>query len=263
MSALDSASLLIEHGNIWVGSSDSDDVDLGAVRNVRFTGQQVRTRVESDNRGTIINKVRLMGRIEFDWLEAGNAEKMEVLFKGIITRTTNAGSAVSGATQALVSPFVANNFYEIEGQNNDGTKPTINSLTGATDGALTEDDDFHIVQNAAGKWGIVMNTVSGGTNLSTLSQVCTLNYDYTPAASQVLTGGTNQTATNRWAKIVGPSEDDSSLERILILSECTAVSDMVFPFVEVENANDVGVMPVVLEGNKGTTWTLTDEVNPS
>lgn len=264
MPALDTAALLIEVGNIWVGDDEVTAVDLGSVRNVQFTGKIVRTKIESDNRGTIINKVRMEGQISFNWLEPGDAAKIANIFKGIVTLGSVAGSLVSGASQVIASPFVANTFYELEHQNASGLVPTINSVTGGTDGALTVNDDYHVLQNPVnGNWGIILNTVAGGGTITTLTQTITINYDYTPAAALTLVGGTNQTATNRYVKIVGPSEDSDSVTRTVELASAVASSDMVLPFVDVETANDVGVMPVTLEGNKGTEWTYTDEINPT
>ncbi len=264
MSALDSASLLIQVGNIWVGDNDGNAVDLGAVRNVQFTGKIIKTKIESDNRGTIISKVRMEGQISFNWLEPGDPAKVENLFKGIVTLGSNAGSVLTGHTQALASPFVPNYFYEFDKQNATGLTPTAISVSGATDSTLTLDDDYFVVQDPhTGKWGIYLTTVAAGVTLTTLSQVITATYTVTPSASLTLTGGTNQTATPRFVKIVGPSEDDSNITREIVLNEAVAASDMIIPFVDVESAGDVGIMPVTLESNKGTTWVWTDEVNPT
>lgn len=261
MSALDSAALLIEHGNVWVGDDAGSLVDLGAVRNVRFMGVQVPTRVESDNRGTIINKSRLQGKVEFDWLEPGNAAKLEVLFKGLVSRTTTAGSIVNNYSQVEASgAWAYNTFIPFDFQDGDGTAPNVDSVTGGTNGALTVNVDYIIVQHDDGRWGIM---VLDSSTVTTLNQTITIQFDYTPATSQTITGGTNQTATNRYLKIVGPSEDNSSVTREIILEECIVKSDMVLPFVDVEQANDVGVMPVSVESNKGTEWSYTDEINPS
>lgn len=261
MSALDSAALLIEHGNVWVGDDSGSLVDLGAVRNVRFTAMQVRNKIESDNRGTLINKVRLQGKVEFDWLEAGNGANITELFKGLVTRTTEAGTPVSNYQQTVTSgSWAYNTFIPFTYQDYDGTAPNIDSVTGATDSTLTVNVDYIVVQHDDGRWGIM---ILDSSTVTTTSQNVVIQYDYTPAASQTVTGGTNQTATNRYLKIIGPSEDDSNKTRVVILEECTVTSDLLIPFVEVENANDVGVMPVVAESNKGTTWTYTDQVNPS
>jgi len=260
MPAADQSALLIEHGNIEVGDDAGSLVDLGAVRNVRFTGRQERTKVDSDNRGTIINKIRITGVVDFDWLELGHMPNMEQLFKGLVTRTTVAGTPVSGADQVVASgDWSYDKFIEIENQNNDLSKPTINSVTLGIDGAIVLNTDYTIGQDAgSGRWGIL---IRDSVTVTTEAQSVTINYDYTPAASQVLTGGTSKTAATRYVKITGPSEDDSNIERIITLDAAVAASDMLIAFVDVENAGDVGVMPVTLEGDKGSAWTVTDEIN--
>ena len=107
MAALDSNALLAETADLWVGDDSGSLVDLGAVRNVRFMGELIRTKIDSDNRGTILNKVRMQGKIEFDWLEPGNAAKLAELFKGIVTPGTVAGSIV-------------NNYSQVEAANGSG-----------------------------------------------------------------------------------------------------------------------------------------------
>lgn len=260
MPAADQSALLIEHGNIEVGDDASSLIDLGALRNVRFTGRQERTKVESDNRGTIINKGRMTGVIDFDWLEAGHMPNMEQLFKGLVTRSTVAGTSVSGAVQNAASgSWSYDTFIELENQNNDLSKPTINSVTLGTEGAIVLNTDYAIVKDSgSGRWGI---SIRDSATVTTEGQSVAIDYDYTPAAAQVLTGGTSKTATPRYVKISGPSEDDATTERTIILDQAVASSDMLIPFVDVESASDVGVMPVTLEGDKGSTWTITDEIN--
>jgi len=261
MSALDSASLLMEYGNIWVGSGAGDVVDLGAVRNVKFTAEQVRVEVNSDNRGTILNKIRLRGVCEFDWLEPGDPSKMETLFKGLVEKDTEDGTPVEDYEQTVNSgSWAFNGFIPFTYQDADGTAPTIVSVTGSEDSTLTVNVDYIVTQHDDGRWGIV---VLDSTTVTTIEQNIVIVYDYTPAASLTLTGGTNQTATNRYVKIIGPSEDDADTTREVILEEAVVASDMLLPFVNVEDAGDVGVMPVRVESNKGTTWTYTDEINAS
>lgn len=260
MPAADQSALLIEHGNIEVGDDAGSLVDLGAVRNVRFTGRQERTKVDSDNRGTIINKIRMTGVIDFELMEVGHMPNLEQLFKGLVTRTTQAGTLQSGVDQVVASgAWIYDKLIELENQNNDLSKPTINSVTLGTDGAIVLNTDYAIGQDAgSGRWGIL---IRDSVTVTTEAQSVTINYDYTPAAAQVLTGGTSKTATPRYVKITGPSEDDSTIERIVTLDAAVAASDMLIAFLDVENAGDVGNMPVTLEGDKGSTWTITDEIN--
>lgn len=260
MPAADQSALLLEHGNIEVGDDLGSLIDLGAVRNVKFQGKQERIKVESDNRGTIINKIRISGIVDFDWLEAGHMPNLELLFKGLVTRTTQAGSLVTGASQVVASgKWLYDKFIELENQNNDLSKPTITSVTLGINGALVLNTDYFVVKDAGtGRWGIV---VRDSTTVTTEAQSVTIVYNYTPAVAQVLSGGASKTATPRYVRITGPSEKDATIERIITLDAAIAASDMLIPFVDVEHAGDVGVMPVSLEGDKGSTWTITDEIN--
>jgi hypothetical protein len=261
MAALNDDALLIESGNLWVGDDAGSLVDMGALRNIRFTSEQVSNVINSDNRGEILRKVSMPGRIEAELLEPGDVDTLENIFKGIVTKGSVAATPVAGDTQALASPFVPNTFYEFENQQADGTVPTTISLAGATDGALTLDDDYHIIQNPnTGKWGVILNTVAGGGALSTLSQVVTITYSYTPAAAKTVVCGTSQTATPRYVKIIAPSEDDSNKTREITFESALASSPMLLPFTEVESAGDVGVMPVIFETRKGSEWTYRDEI---
>lgn len=260
MAASDSAALLLEYGDIEVGADVGSLVDIGSVRNVRFTGRQERVQIESDNNGTIINKARIIGVIDFDWLEPGHMPNMEELFKGLVTRTTVAGSIVNNATQVVAAgEWNYNVFIEFTNQDADGTAPVVDSVTLGTNGAIVLNTDYMLVKDAgSGRWGII---IIDSATVTTENQSVTIQTDYTPAASQVLTGGSSQTATARYVRITGPSEDDAAVTRTITIDLAVASSDMLIPFVNVQNSGDVGVMPVTLEGQKGSTWTITDEIN--
>lgn len=259
MAALNDDAILIEVGNLWVGDDLGSLVDMGALRNIRFTSEQISVVVNSDNRGEILRKSRMPGRVEAELLEAGDVDTLENIFKGLVTKSSVAGSTVSGAEQVVASgDWNYNVFIPFTYQNGAGTQPTINSVTLGTDGAIVLNTDYHVVKDpATGNWGIIIRDT---TDVTTEAQTVTINTDYTPAAAKVITAGTNQTATPRYVKIIAPSEDDSSLTREITLESALATSPMLLPFVDVESANDVGVMPVTFETRKGTTWTYRDEI---
>jgi len=259
MPALNEDAIVIEYGNLWVGDDANSLVDMGALRNVRFTSELVTTIVNSDNRGEIIRKSRMPGKVEAELLEPGDADTLENIFKGIITKTSNAGTPLTNEQEVIAAGWAYNTFIPFEYQDADGTAPTVDSVTGGTDGALALNTDYIVVQHDDGRWGFM---VIDSTAVTTLSQTLTVQIDVTPSAAKVLTGGTNQTATPRYVKIIAPSEDDSNLTREIVLQSALATSPMLIAFVDVENVNDVGVMPVTFESRKGTLWTYTDEINP-
>ncbi len=151
-------------------------------------------------------------------------------------------------------------FIPFDKQNADGTCPNIDSVVAGTNGSLVLNTDYFKTKDpATGKWGI---TARDSSTITTESQSLTIQYDYTPSAKATLSGGTSQTATPRYVKIVGPSEDDANVTRTVWLDAAIATSAMLLPFLDVEGSGDVGVMPVTFESNKATAWNIEDEINP-
>ncbi len=187
--------------------------------------------------------------------------KLENIMKGIVTRTTVAGTPVAGATQTESSgDWGYDDPIIIENQNGNGTELTINSVTGGTDGALVEGTDYFVGTDSLGQTVV---TIIDSATVTTEAQDMVIDYDYTPNASQTVSGGTSKVATERYVKIVGPSADDPLLERTVILEEAVIDGDVEFPFLDTEEANDVGVMPVTFINDKNATWSITDEINPN
>jgi len=263
MAALDANALILEYANVEVGDDSGSLVDLGSFRDVRIETRSQRVTIPSDNRGDILDRARQQLVMSGTWLEPGDVNKLENLFKGLVTKSSTAGSAVSGATQAVASgSWNYENLIFIENQNNDLSEITINSVSAGSDGSLTEGTDYFKVKDpATGKWGII---IYDSVTLTTESQALTINYDYTPAASLNLAGGSSgQTATPRYIKLTAPSEDSSTTERIVIMESAIVESEMLWEFVNVEEAGKVGEMPITAATRKGTAWSITDEINAS
>jgi hypothetical protein len=262
MPALNSSAMLLQYGNVWVGDNAGNVVDLGALRKVKFQGKMTKQQIESDNRGTILNHARLNGMLDFDWLEPGSVSNLAILFKGLVTATTTAGAStpVTGEVTASGSWAYLQPIWFAQ-QSSTQVVPTSITVTGSVDGALTVNTSYFLVQDAGTlKWGFY---IKSGAPVTTLNQTITVAYTVTIAANRILTGGTTLTQTARYVKIVGPLESNSNVTRTIILTSATASSDMLIPFVDVENGNDVGVMPVTLENDKAATWTITDQINPN
>ena len=262
MPALQQAALILEKGNIWVGTNAGNAVDFGAVRKVMFAPKLVSQKIPSDNRGTVVSHGRLNGEVNFDWLEPGSVSNMELLFRGLVTKSTTAGSSTP-VTGEVVASGSWSYLQPIWFAQQDGAQaiPTSITVTGSTDGALTANTSYFVVQDAGTKkWGIY---IKSGGSVTTLNQTITLAYTVTPSASLTLAGGTSGTQTSLYVKIVGPLETNSAKTRTIVLNSATATSDMLLQFLDVETANDVAVMPVKLESDKASAWSWTDQVNPN
>ncbi len=151
----------------------------------------------------IVKNMRANSSFELYQLHLPNLEK---LLDGVATVTSQAGTLQSGVDQVVASgAWAYDRFIPFENQNGDGSQPTVNSVTGGTDGALTEDTDYFIMKDQDGIWGLY---VIDSVNLSTESQTITINTDYTPAASKTLKMGAKSASLT--AKIVEFSKTISS-----------------------------------------------------
>lgn len=254
MPALVEDAVLQEYGNVFVGDDEGSSVDLGAVRNVRFRGEQTKVEVDSDNRGNIIDRIRLNGIIEFEWLEPASADNMENIAKGLVTKTIVNGTPVpieneSKTLQKNVPVFLDN-------KNGDGSEVPISDIStdpGAV--SLVEGTDYDVLV-IDGKTAVLL---SDSYAITTESVV--IDYTYTPAVSKKVSGGTSKTATPRWVRIVGPSADDPLKERKVTLEAAVVDSEILLPFVDVETAGDVGVAPTTLKNKKDALWEYEDTIN--
>lgn len=106
---------------------------------------------------------------------------------GLYTKTTVPGTPVPGATQTVLSgAWIYDQPMLLEGQNGDGSKPTVNSVTGSVDGVLVEDTDYFITSLPGAGWSIV---VIDSATVTTEVQDMDFDYDYTPAAQTSLKRG--------------------------------------------------------------------------
>lgn len=207
----------------------------------------------ADDTGSVFKGFTPEARIEGSFLENVDRDLMKLLLGG--TSSNVAGSLVSGATQTITGPFTPNSFYKIENQNGDGSAPTINSVTGGTDSALTADDDYHLVVNDNGEYGIVLNTVAGGGTITTLSQDVVIDYDYTPNAREDLTFSIDfQESPRLYVKIV--ATDDDSNTRTIIMDDASFEGTYGIEFLDVVEAGDLAGTSFVFKANKGSNYTI-------
>lgn len=240
-------------------SSPSSFVRLASVRDLVaiFDNAANQVDVQTDDNGTVFKGFTPEGRIEGEFLENFDRDTMEMLLGG--TPSDTAGSLVSGATQVIASPIVADTFYPITNQNGDGSILTINSVTGATDGALTAHDDYQLVENDDGIYGIVFNTVAAGGTLTTLSQAVTVNYDYTPNASEDITFDLDFTESETLVVRI-TATDPSGNTRVVTLSEASFEGQYNMSFLDVVRNGDIQGTTFVFKGTKGSEMTIENEI---
>ena len=175
---------------VEIGASVGSLQDFGIAKSVVFQEELTKAVLGADNAAEV-HKLRKQRVLVTGSFQEFDPEKWKVLRGDIDTYSEVAAAAVEGAEQVLASGnWDVNILYEIENQMGDGTQPTINSVIGSADDALTVNDDYDIVKDpVTGKYGIVLQDVAQATNLTTTVQNLTIDYDYTPNASKTLKSG--------------------------------------------------------------------------
>lgn len=232
---------------------------IGSVRglNALFDTAANQVEVKADDTGTVFKGYKPEARIEGSFLEVASRDLMKIILGG--TNTDVAGSLVSGATQVLSSgSWAVNTYYAIENQNGDGSAITINSVTGATDGALTANDDYDIVQLASGEYGIVLQDVASATNLTTVSQNITIDYDYTPNASEQL--ALTVAFTEAQSLVVRITATSGSNTRRVTISSGTFEGAYGLEFLDIVEAGDLNGTSFVFKANDAATFTYYNEI---
>lgn len=167
--------------------------------------------------------------------------------------TSVAASIVNDYAQVTIADeFDYNEFIVGDKQNGDGGRLMIDATdeptcSGATDGALVFDTDFSAVVDEEGKWGIIILDTA---TVTTMDQVWTITYDYTPAASKTLKMGA--ASAELTAKIVEfELENDGAVWRARLFS-VTNEAGLTLGFPD-SDTDDLSTMPIVLKGGLDTS----------
>ena len=123
--------------------------------------------------------------------------KLNAIRGGIDILSSVASSLVEGAEQTAASGNWAYNIpITLTGQNQSGLVPTINSVTGGTDGAIVLLTDYVVIQLPTGDWAI---SILDSVTVTTEAQDFVIDTDYTPSASTTLTtGGLSSMTPIQW-----------------------------------------------------------------
>lgn len=231
-------------GILSMGASTASLTNLGAIRDLVFRLDKEDIEIDFDNTDPI-QKFRFGDRVTVTCLLAElDGDSLALLDAGWITVGTTAGTPVAGATQTLSSgSWNYNNFYKITNQNGDGSAVTINSVTGGTDGALSDGDGFHFGQDENGNYGIYMGDVA--SELTTESQDIVIDYDYTPNASKDLTFTSFGTKTTKYVRIVNTNAAGNTFQ--IDMEECTNMKPLELSFPG-DEGEDVMMYEIEIKG---------------
>lgn len=232
---------------VLIGNDFANLVDVGALREPQFTALTENQSVEFDNTDPLRKFVRgTRMQVTFTLAEI-NLSNIALLDDGIVNLTTTPGTPVPGAEQLVVSGgWNYEQFIPLANQNGDGSAVTVNSVTGATDGALTVDDDFHVV-NVGGQFGIIVHDTP---DVTTLDQNLTIDYDYTPNAAKRVTFNESGNKILKAMRII--NTDEHGKEFRIDIEEGTNFAPISLDFAGDEE-DDVATMAIDFQG-KVVEW---------
>lgn len=195
---------------VLVGDDFNSLVDIGALRDAQVNFLAEGQTIAFDNAPSLDAFVK-GDRIQVTFnLAEINLDTIAVLDAGLINLSTVAGTIVNNATQLLVAgSWAYNTFIPIANQNGDGSAINIDSVTGATDGALVSGTDFIPTQDENGVYGIV---ILDTTDVTTLNQNVTIQYDYTPNASKKITANNAGKKTLKCMRLINEDNDGKTMK---------------------------------------------------
>ena len=246
----DSGAISLGSCKIEVGPNVAGLVNVGVVDGVEISYEMNEVAIKAENHGNtpIVNYSNGVGKVSFE-LKENRLEILSKIFAGITDYTTVAGVLVSGATQAITgSSYAFEEAIEISGQNSDGSKQTISSVVGSTNGSLVNGTDYYQIKLPSGKWGIAIHD---SATVTTMSQTFTVTYSYTPPASKSLKFKASGTLSQIAVRLT--NTNDSAKTFVVLAENCKATSGLTRAFGsdEVEDANKIPVEITVYKDSNG------------
>jgi len=239
---------------IEVGDNIGAMVNLGAVDKVKFQETFETVDIISQSVGLVaVRKRNHRCKLNFDLIEI-NLLYLETIRGDVDTYNTVAAEIVNNHPYVVGSgDWGYDEFIEYDYQNGAATKITPDSVVGSVDGALVCNTDFFIVQNAAGKWGIV---IRDSATVTTLVQTITITYDYTPAANRYLSTGSESVVINpKVVRITNTDPDGDTVVILVYAARNTEGINLEFPDYD---AGEPWRCPITLEGRRDTSRSAKD-----
>jgi hypothetical protein len=169
------------------GQSFGSLVDLGALRDIKISEGWSKVKIDSNNAGRLVDRIKdQIVTLDAIWLEPDFAKINTMRGDDLDNYAAVAGDPVVDHNQYVASGAWAYlGFVPFDKQQGAGTVPTNITVSGSVDGALVADTDYFVMKQA-GVWGLYIKDTA---TVTTLAQVLTIQFDYTPAASKTFSSG--------------------------------------------------------------------------
>lgn len=216
-------------------------VRLGAYRDATIESKRESSELVFDNAKT--NKFKRGTEFSFKFkLAEIDPDTLASINDGRITKTSVAGTLVTGATQVLASGSVQFlTMIEIEHQNFDLSALVITSIVGSVNGTIAVADYIQVIW-PGGKRNIYFKS---WWTVTTLTQIFTITYNYTPTQSRKFTFAETGIATKFYARFI--HERSNGKQITIDLKEVQNLTWLTIDFVG-NSDDDVATVDVELNG---------------
>lgn len=260
---------------VEVKESGGSYFDVGAIQTaVTATFNYDENQIETANAGKTDKQIKNMTVAGSFTLINLDPEGVEKMGGGVFTRTTTTATPTTTCDNQVISSGdwadkqVLNLVLVDSGVTlKASAEPTITSVTGSVDGALTEDDDYTIIPdvNSGSGYSIVLNLA--GTTLSTVSQDITIDFNsVTPVATEVIKAGSSTAILSAYAMRITHTDSNNKIRRLELYAVDANSGGFQFNF---KGANEEGLeeMPLTYtaridtsrtDGDQLFAWTIED-----
>lgn len=211
-----------------------------------------KVKIQGSKAETLVDFIKNMAAAATFEMYQLNLTNIQKLLDGAASVSHVDGTKVDDHDQVTVADaYDFNEFIECDYQNADGSVLQIDTqgypdVSGSVDGALAHGTDYFVTKNGQGKWGII---IIDSVTVTTMNQVFTISYDYTPAESYSLKMGA--ASAELTAKIVEFSKTiDSKVFRARLWS-VTNESGLTLAFPD-SAGDEPASLPVTLTGGLDT-----------
>lgn len=261
---------LIQNGVLYALDAPGKKlVKLSVVEDVTFTDAQNVTEVTTSS-GTVLKTfVDQRSSISGTLYTPGDGESISLLFRGAVTRTVLDGSTAIAGKEVVVKFPKSGDAIVLPIANGDKSAVTVNSvkLTSNPTTTYSVTTDYTVTVDSVTGLTFVNHVGAGGIAADT---EVTINFDVTPAASQIIEPIAGGTLIPNTYVIVETNPDDKTKTRVLVVPAAVPQTDIEIPFLNLtqENASP-NVMNFTLQQEKRDiatnhiNWALTDAINAS
>lgn len=262
--------LLRNKGRVYVFnelSTVKDWQELTVVDNIRISHPANPVEIKTPSGISIYKSVDLDGMVSFDWYHPGNLSKIELLFRGAITKSSYDGVTAESNTTCLINFRAVSEAFPLpffDGDKSAVTVDWVKSEDEATTYTLTT--DYTVAVDADTGITHIVQVSGGAIPLNTNVKV---QYDYTPLASTIIKPDYTGVMMPRHVMIdVFTNASDLTKYRRYYFPNVTPTSELMHTALEIGKDNTTpNIMPVSLEYAKQDgvsaypTWYWIDTAN--